>query len=409
MVEPEVVRRHVHGCEMRRGDPKTKGDSMKIKFLIGAGAVALVCSVVAGVKPVSAQAAGSWSYCSAQGGWCFFEKAKTVRYVLDGVITVKGMPDGRGGTACNGWEFNTLDGPNGYCEIYIPPSASETLNMSAAAYQQVLLFDREGTHGVAYNNPSGGSVGMPCGAPTDAPWVSTTNFEAVPDYVKDMSQISSWNQVYNACVGPNSRTNTWNARIEMSKMSTYVYFYSQPGWIEIENVETGGLAYAENFSGNTSTVPDKIGGSRDGYNSVRSGIWNAVAPGDTTPFAVGDAGGRHPDMVQVNFNDLGYNFHGFGNRLSINWSDVRAVVVTQAMRCIPADGVDYTDCNKGKYLANMGIDGFVPENKGFDNFVTQRALAFSRFKPVTNDWQFFTAYVGPKDFAGVGVPPAPNV
>ncbi|MGA7953471.1 MAG: hypothetical protein WCA07_08105, partial [Gloeobacterales cyanobacterium] len=105
---------------------------------------------------------------------------------------------------------------------------------------------------------------------------------------------------------------------------------------------------------------------------------------------------------------VGYNFHGFPDRFYINWADVKAIVVSQAMRCIPHTGTDLSDCKKLGYIANVGLDSWASTTSGFDNFQTHGGVSGSRFKPVTTDWQIFANYSGPPHFSGIPAPSVPQ-
>jgi hypothetical protein len=376
------------------------------KFLLAScSALALLgAAALVGVPRANAQAASTWNTCADHGGWCFFAGATNVRYGANGVFNQKLIPAGQGGTACNQIVFgDPLPGVVKHCELEVLPLASKEINIGSSEYSNIIKFDLAGTHGVPYANPSGASVGQPCGSLDVPPWRNLQQLTGFRDEVRAKKYIASWDQVYNACDGPNSRVLVANARIELSKLSTYVFFWSQNKWVEVENKGIWGLAYAEDFANDESVNADMIDGSRAEYKLVRSGIWNA------SPSAYGGPGSRNPRMIQRSENDVGYNFHGYGSRNAINWADVRAVVVTQAMRCVPTSGTDLTDCNKLKYIAGVGVDSFLNLTGGADLGNTQEAVGFGRLKPVTTSWQFFTNYVGPTDFAGVGVPPIPEI
>jgi hypothetical protein len=385
---------------------------MRIKFVIGLsvalvmGAATLVAVPLAGAQT---QTTGTWGWCSAQSGWCFYNGPAKVRYVDHGTYHYASLPGNTGGTACNEFVFGlayqdpTISKDN-WCEVETPASITVDMGMTSDEYSRVISFDSNGTHGVPYSNPTGVSVGPPCAAPTSGAWAATSQYTSFGEEIRSMENISGWDQVYNVCNGANSRQVISNARIELSKMSVYVFFWSQNKWVEMDNTAIGGAAYPEDFEPTSPAVTaDMIDGSRLNYRSVRSGIYNA------SPSTVGAAGGRDPRMIQINQNDLGYNFHGYGHRVGMNWKDVKAVVATQAMRCVPMYGTDMTDCNRKLYIANVGIDSFLWSNTGVDFGVSQQPVGFGRFKPVTTSWQLFTNYVGPSNFAGVGVPPIPSI
>ena len=105
---------------------------------------------------------------------------------------------------------------------------------------------------------------------------------------------------------------------------------------------------------------------------------------------------------------VGYNFHGFPDRFNINWADAKAVVVAQAMRCVPNTGTDLSDCQKLGYIANVGLDSWATTTSAFDNFKTHGGVSGGRFKPVTTSWQVFTNYIGPLGSGNIPSPPVPQ-
>ncbi len=392
---------------------------MRIKFLIGIGMAAVMAAGVVVAIPragAQAQTTSTWKWCSGQSGWCSYNGPANVRYLDNGKYYYASLPANTGGTACNEFVFglpyeDPATSKYNSCELEVLPSITNDMGTTSDEYAKVIAFDSAGTHGVPYSNPTGPSVGAPCGAPTTGAWASTSQYTSFDDGIRSMENISAWDQVYNVCNGANSRTLVPNARIELSKLSVYVYFWSQAKWLEVNTSGAWGLAYPEDFEKVSPAISaDMVDGSRTDYKSVRSGIWNAswTASSSSAAGFVGP-GARDSRLIQSNQNDVGYNFHGFGPRVGINWKDVKAVVVTQAMRCIPAGGTDLSDCNKQKYIAGVGVDAFLWSNTGVDFGVSQQPVGFGRLKPVTTSWQLFTNYVGPTNFAGVGVPPLPNI
>jgi hypothetical protein len=179
------------------------------------------------------------------------------------------------------------------------------------------------------------------------------------------------------------------------------YSVSQDKWIRVVDQLVGGAAYAEDFVNNEATGADQRD-ETEGHRSVRSGVNNAEG------HASGEAGGRVPNGRSTSPDgEVGYNFHGYPDRFNITWSDVKAIVVSQAMRCIPHEGDDLSDCGKHGYIADVGLDSWASTSSGFDGFVTHGGISGGRFKPVTTDWQIFTNYSGPRNFEGITPPPLP--
>jgi len=115
-----------------------------------------------------------------------------------------------------------------------------------------------------------------------------------------------------------------------------------------------------------------------------------------------------PALRTVEDSEVGYNFHGFGTRFGVDWADVKAIIIVQAMRCIPQAGTDLTDCNKLGYLGQVGLDSWLSPSSQYDNFQTHGGVSGGVFKPVTPRWQVFTNYSGPRDFVGITPPPVPQ-
>ena len=87
---------------------------------------------------------------------------------------------------------------------------------------------------------------------------------------------------------------------------------------------------------------------------------------------------------------------------------MKAIVLSQSMRCIANSGSDLTDCNQLGYLGQVGLDSWASTTSGYDGFRTHGGVSGGRFKAVTPSWQVFTNYSGPRDFVGVGAPPVPQ-
>lgn len=278
-------------------------------------------------------------------------------------------------------------------------SLSGKLSFTQAQYNEAIDWDFAGENGKFQSNPSLPSAGYPCGVPNGNGWkfgISSNENVAVLIAGRGLQLAGAgYDQVYNACTGPNTRKSMPNARIELTDIVVDYYSISQNIWVRAVKQAVSGSAFTEDFVNNESTGADYRGEAQE-HNSVRSGIGNAA----------GNAGGTTGRFVQD--GPVGYNFHGFPYRFNILWSDVKAVVVSQAMRCIPDQGNDLSDCNKLGYIANVGIDSWATTTSPFDGFVTHGGVSSGRFKPVTTDWQIFTNYTGPKGFAGITPPPVPQ-
>jgi hypothetical protein len=280
-----------------------------------------------------------------------------------------------------------------------------TAPFSQAQFEAAIAFDFEGEIGKLPSNPSAPSVGYPCGVPNNYSWkYGTGGLENVAKAVSGRGQQlagAGYNQVYNACPGPNTRKSMPNARIEFTDLTVDYFSISLNKWVRAVKQPTPGASFAEDFVNNEATGAD-IRDEAQRHKSVRSGIGNAE------PRQVGAPGGQVNGRRYVQDGAVGYNFHGFPDRFNINWADVRAVVVSQAMRCIPNAGTDLSDCNKLGYIANVGLDSWASTGSNFDGFRTHGGVSGGRFKPVTTGWQVFTNYSGPRNFSGITAPPVPQ-
>jgi hypothetical protein len=279
---------------------------------------------------------------------------------------------------------------------------STTTSLTQAQYEAAISFDQgPGNNGIPASNPTAGSVGYPCGVPNSYSWkwyADTSGGTDIAQAIAGRGQQlagAGYNQVYNACPGPNTRKSMSNARIEFTELVADYYSISQNKWVRAVKQPVGGAAFAEDFVNNQATGAD-IRDEGQGHKSVRSGIGNAAS----------GAGGSTGRFVED--GAVGYNFHGFPDRFNINWADAKAVVVSQAMRCIPNTGTDLGDCNKLGYIANVGLDSWASTGSNFDGFRTHGGVSGSRFKPVTTNWQVFVNYVGPRSFSGITAPPVPQ-
>ncbi len=283
-----------------------------------------------------------------------------------------------------------------------PASAASGLSFTQAQFEEAVAFDFEGENGKSPSNPSAPSVGYPCGVPNSYSWkFGGGGAEDIAKSVKGRGQQlagAGYNQVYNACSGAtsaNTRKSVPNARIEFTNLAVSYYSIKQNKWVQLVKQPMGGAAFAEDFVNNQATGAD-IRDEAQGHKSVRSGLGNAAS-------GAGGSTGRSAKEGAV-----GYNFHGFPGRFNIDWADARAIVASQAMRCIPNAGKDLGDCNKLGYIANVGLDSWASTNSKYDDFKTHGGVSGGRFKPVTTSWQVFTNYVGPRNFSGITAPPVPQ-
>jgi Malectin domain len=278
--------------------------------------------------------------------------------------------------------------------VVVPPTVSNVITQ--AQYEAAIQFDKSGENGILQSNPTGKAVGYPCGVPNSYSWKFGTKYESNLQTAVQGRGLqtagAAYIQVYNTCLGTTGRKSMPNCRVEFSNIVVQYYSISQVKWLIALNQPLKGASFAEDFVNNESTGGDyRTEGNN--YASVRSGIGNAA----------GDAGSSTGRAVED--GSVGFNFHGFPPRFSINWVDAQAIVISQAMRLIPHSGTDLTDCEKLGYLANVGIDSWHTTVSSYDNFKTHGGVSGGRFKPVTLTWQVFTNSAG--DFTGIGYPAAP--
>jgi YD repeat-containing protein len=251
-------------------------------------------------------------------------------------------------------------------------------------------------YGLSVADPSLTSLGYPYGVPSNFSFKyavgGLTNIQSAIAGRGAQTAGAIYNQIYNASLD-SVRPTIPNAQIQTTRAVVYYYSIAQNKWIQIVDQSLIGSAYAEDFLNNETTgaeVQTVSGGS--GYLAVRAGINNA------SPNGSGQVGGTAiPTRTNNIGQPVGYNYHGFGNRFAINWADVRAIYAAQMMRCMPFNGigVQNTDCLKGKYIANLGLDSWATTTSSYDNFVTHGGVTGSRFKPViTGNWELFTLFAG---------------
>jgi hypothetical protein len=365
--------------------------------------------------PTPVPVAGS---CAIEGAFCSFSGTQQVRYGANAQYVTKTFANG---IACTNEVFgDPIYGTPKACTVVAsaptpapapaptpaptpapapapaPTPAPSGGPLTQAQFESDIAFDFEGEIGKMQLNPSLVSVGYPCGVPNNYSWkFGAAGLEDVGKGVAGRGQQlagAGYNQVYNAC---GTRKSMPNARIEFTDLVVDYYSISQNKWVRAVKQPVGGAAFAEDFVNNQATGAD-IRDEAQGHKSVRSGIGNAASE-------AGSSTGR-----SVEDGAVGYNFHGFPNRFNINWADAKAIVASQAMRCISHAGTDLSDCKKLGYVANVGLDSWASTTSNFDGFATHGGVSGGRLKPVTTDWQIFTNYVGPRNFSGITAPSVPQ-
>jgi hypothetical protein len=285
--------------------------------------------------------------------------------------------------------------PQQKVEQKVASASTQPVTFTKAQYKAAIVFDSRGENGKLQSNAASPSQGYPCGVPTSYSWkYSTSNGPNPIDTVSGRGPqlaAAAYNQIYNAC---GKRKSMPNARVELTDVVVYYYSKKSNQWVKLVKQPIKGAAFAEDFVNNQATKAD-IREEAQGRKSVRSGIGNASSPAGSS---TGRSGGDGP---------VGYNFHGFADRFKIDWTDAKAIVVAQAMRCIPHAGNNLSDCKKLGYIANVGLDSWASTTSNFDNFKTHGGVSGGRFKPVTTSWQVFTDYIGPQG-SPIPDPPVPQ-
>ncbi len=251
-------------------------------------------------------------------------------------------------------------------------SAGDQANQT---FQAAVNFDYEGENGVPYTG--GPSIGYPEGVPNGYSWkFGGGGLDNVANGIKGrgpQSALSAYNQVYKHRPGDEPHP---NARVETENMVVKYHSISQNKWITVISQPTSGAAFAEDFVNNQATGADAQT-LPNGNISLRSGIGNASGEAGGTTGRVTDDG------------PVGFNYHGFGNRVALPWADADAVLIYQRMRCTGSD------CSFNPYIAQIGIDSWATTTSNYDNFATHGGVSGGRFKPVLPQWQYFTNFVGP--------------
>ena len=352
---------------------------------------------------VSAPISGTTNFCANEGAFCSFSGTQQVRYGANGQYVTKTLTNG---TACTNAIFgDPIVGVAKTCEVLASvsapaitpkPAPTETPTPTATptptptptptavvsagdqanqTFQAAVNFDYEGENGVPYTG--GPSIGYPEGVPNGYSWkFGGGGLDNVANGIKGrgpQSALSAYNQVYKHRPGDEPHP---NARVETENMVVKYHSISQNKWITVISQPTTGAAFSEDFVNNQATGADAQT-LPNGNISLRSGIGNASGEAGGTTGRVTDDG------------PVGFNYHGFGNRVALPWADADAVLIYQRMRCTGAD------CSFNPYIAQIGIDSWATTTSNYDNFATHGGVSGGRFKPVLSQWQYFTNFVGP--------------
>jgi len=359
---------------------------------------AFATSAAAGSAPPPSSA--SWTFCANENETCSFAGTREVRYGTDTAQIIKTLANG---TPCTNAVFgDPAYGQAKRCSVGGPPAGSGTSPGSSGGakpdYAAVVRFDYAGENGVPFGRgvaPFAPSIGYPAGVPNGYNWKfgagGTADVQAAIRGRGAQQAGAAYDQIYQHRPGDALAP---NARVLLEPIQTFYLSIADNKWHQVEKQTIGGAAFAEDFVNNQATGAD-LRGETNGAVSVRAGTNAAGQAGTST--------GRTTDDGPV-----GYNFHGFDHRFVVDWADVKAIVVTEIMSCIPDAGSDLSDCDKLPYIANVGLDSWASTSSDFDGFRTHGGVSGARFKPVTVQRQLFTNYSGPLALLDSNPPPVPT-
>lgn len=262
-----------------------------------------------------------------------------------------------------------------------------SLGISQSNYIATIKRQFEGENGKDPANPNSGGR-YPAGVPWSYSWKAWTVGVKTVEVPSNRQAGTTYDQVYQ----DSDRITAPNARVKLEHTQSWYFSKSQQRWIQIEDQSTGGAAFAEDFVNNQATGADSRG-EGNGDISVRSGT-NAS-----------DQAGSFTGRIVNGNEQVGYLFHGFGNRYNVDWGDVQAILATQVMSCIPNTGSDMSDCNKNPYIVNVGIDSWLSTNSPFDGFQTHGGVSGGRLEPIKSQRQIYTNYVGDVSLLDSNPPP----
>lgn len=239
------------------------------------------------------------------------------------------------------------------------------------------------TNGELYDEMRLPHDGYPHGVPHDYSWYGgpgyrdlafpTTVYEPVSAEPHTWNAYVPWGQVFEAEEGSSAN----NTRVQIKDIQAYYLSAADNRWHRtfFEPAPVGGF-YREDFAGD-----EAIAGSV--RNEADGGI--SVIPG------------------------AGRVFHFFpGTRAVVdNPDDVLAIYGTYQARLVPDDPFKPDDRGSARFVANAGIDLWYDGGVGWDNFKTNGDTGISRFRYVTNDFQFFSAYSAKPGFDITAAPPPP--
>jgi IPT/TIG domain len=241
-----------------------------------------------------------------------------------------------------------------------------------------VIFQKEGQNGRFEATPNVESIRYPSGVPNSFNWkygTSGTN-DVLPTVQGRGPQLAgaAYCQIYQY---GNPRVPSKDTRVEMAEVRVQYFSIAQNKWVLLATGFFEGAAFKENF------VEDLIVGADiftlpTGIKSVRAGT-----------NARGDAGKLIDTVVDNPPQKVGFNFHGFLDRFSINWADCRGIMVTCPMRAVGPGA------STSPYIVDVGVDSWASTTSAYDGFATHGGVNASRFIPITEEWQNATFYAGP--------------
>ncbi len=213
--------------------------------------------------------------------------------------------------------------------------------------------------------------GRPHGVPTSYDWYSHPirhELTTTPADVLDRYHaMVGWGQIYEDDQGSKSV----NTRVQLRNFQTWYHLRDPTGagaadWLlagpGVVNVPDAAW-YNEDFATDISHQSDHTALGPD----MGGGV--SALPGDSNVF----------------------HFYPHG-REPVGMRNVDAVFTTAEMRLIRANAALPDDCNKARFMADMGVDVYESES---DSPGIAPAIAQGRFRYVTKDWQWFSVIDSP--------------
>jgi IPT/TIG domain len=290
------------------------------------------------------------------------------------------------GTAAPTLYFPNTPGPYAITGKYAG-GQTVPLNVTVLAYAPgtvpalniaTVIFQKDGQNGRFESTPNVESLRYPSGVPNNKNWKYGTagTIDVAAAVVGRGAQLAgaAYCQVYQY---GNPRVESRHCRVEMGLVTVQYFSIAQNKWVLLQTGYFSGAAYTESFLADLAVGADQFT-LPDGSVSVRSGTNSR-----------GDAGKLTTEVVDDPPQKVGFNYHGFLNRFTINWADCRGFLITCPMRAV-GPGADTSP-----YLVDVGVDSWATTSSPYDDFRTHGGINAGRFLPILQDWQNIACYCGP--------------